>query len=150
MKASPSDIAEALRTGRLGTATVTDRTPKAEPMIGRWVLTIPGYQPVTLNSLMGCNPYTIHRKKQADKKKIAGEAVLAGIPKAWCRRAVALTIILGPRQRAADPDAFWKATLDSLVSCGLLVDDSRQWVRLGAVDFERGERGTIIALEDIP
>ncbi len=150
MKASTHDISTALRTGRLGTAEIEDKTPVPVAAAGRWVLTIPGYQPVPLNALIGHNPYTIHRRKQEDKKKIAAESALAGIPKAWCRRSVSLTIILGPRQRACDPDAYWKCLLDSLVACGLLLEDSRQWVKLGTVEFERSKRATIITLEDIP
>jgi hypothetical protein len=45
--------------------------------------------------------------------------------------------LLGPRQRGADPDAYWKSLLDALVHAGLLVDDSPKWCELGPVRFER-------------
>ncbi len=38
MKATQSEIDDAIRTGRLGTATVTDRTPRAEPQPVRYLL----------------------------------------------------------------------------------------------------------------
>ena len=47
---------------------------------------------------------------------IGGHALEAGIPRATGRRRVSLHIVLAPRQRAGDPDAFWKSTLDALVA----------------------------------
>jgi hypothetical protein len=48
------------------------------------------------------------------------------------------------------PDSYWKSLLDALVHAGLLVDDNRQHVQLGEVEFERGTaRATTITLEDL-
>jgi hypothetical protein len=59
-------------------------------------------------------------------------------------------LTLAPRQRACDPDAFWKSTLDALVHAGLLVDDNRQGCELGEVRFDRGTaRRTVIVLADL-
>lgn len=90
------------------------------------------------------------RLKRADRNLVAGYARMAGIPWAMRRRQVDLMITLGPRQRGADPDAYWKSLNDALVKAHMLVDDSRQWVRLGPVEFERGpERSTMITLRDL-
>lgn len=90
------------------------------------------------------------RMKKSDREMVAGYARLAEVPKAKRKRRVRLTIVLGPRQRGADPDAFWKGLLDSLVAAELLVDDSKEWVELAPVEYERGkERATRIVLEDM-
>jgi hypothetical protein len=70
-------------------------------------------------------------------------------PRATVRRRVTIVIVLGPRQRGADPDAYFKATGDALKDCGALVGDSKEWVEWLPVRYERGESaGTIIELED--
>lgn len=70
-------------------------------------------------------------------------------PKATAKRRVRITIVLGYRQRGADPDAFFKATGDALKHCGALVDDSKEWVEWLPVRYEHGrEVKTIIELED--
>jgi Holliday junction resolvase RusA-like endonuclease len=69
--------------------------------------------------------------------------------KATGKRRVTITIILGPRQRGADPDAYFKAVGDALVDCGALVDDSRKWVEWMPVRYDRGKNtGCMIELED--
>jgi hypothetical protein len=115
----------------------------------RHVLTIPGWHPNTVNQLLRSVRERI-RLKKADRQLIATYARLAGIPPAAGKRRVSLCITLGPGQRAADPDAYWKSLLDALVQCGQLVDDNRQGCELGEVAFERGgERKTTIMLEDL-
>jgi hypothetical protein len=112
-------------------------------------LTIPNWQPATVNQLLVGVRGRIRLKKQ-DRELVGWYARAAGIPRATTPRRVSLRITLGPRQRAADPDAHWKSLLDALVCAGLLVDDSRKWVQLGAVVFERGPaRSTAIVLEDV-
>jgi hypothetical protein len=77
-------------------------------------------------------------------------ARLARILPAKGKRRVSLHLTLAPRQRAADPDAFWKSTLDALVAAELLTDDNRQSVELGTVTFDRGPaRRTVITLADL-
>jgi Holliday junction resolvase RusA-like endonuclease len=64
---------------------------------------------------------------------------------------VSLQIILPPRERRCDPDAYWKSTLDALVHAKMLINDSSVWVELGSVDFDRtsGNRATRILLEEL-
>jgi hypothetical protein len=112
-------------------------------------IVIPRWHPTALNRLLGCHWGTRSRLKRADTDLIAICARQAGVPRATGRRRVSLQITLAPRQRAADPDSFWKALLDGLVRAGLLVDDDRFGVELGDVTFGRGpEPGTVIVLED--
>lgn len=62
-----------------------------------------------------------------------------------------LHLILPPRGRKCDPDAFWKSTLDGLVHAGLLVDDRHSCVELAPVEYSRGPvAATKITLVDIP
>lgn len=114
----------------------------------RWEIVLPGYHPVTLNRLLGC-----HWAIAAKRKKLWMRAIglfSAHVPRATGKRRVSLKVTLAPRQRAFDPDAPWKATLDALVRLGLLTDDNRQGVELGLVLFERGtEKATTITLEDM-
>lgn len=113
-------------------------------------IVIPGWHPARLNQWDGRHWSVRSRLKKADRELVGVYAKLARIPLAMGKRRVSLRITLGPRQRAGDPDAFWKSTLDALVHAGLLVDDNRQNVELGRVDFDRGPaRATAIALEDI-
>lgn len=112
---------------------------------------IPGWHPARLNQLLDRCWQRAYRRKKADLKVVAAYVrVVQRVPKAAGKRRVSLTIRLGPRQRAGDPDAYWKSLLDALVGCGLLVDDSRQWVELAPVSFERGERAaTVLVIEDL-
>lgn len=121
----------------------------APPRPAVHVLRIAGWHPTPLNKLVGRHPMQAHKLKADDKAQVRIEAVIQRIPPAAFRRTVSLTITLAPRQRACDPDAYWKSLLDALVGAVLLVDDSRQWCRLGSVTFDRGERrSTTITLTD--
>ena len=113
-------------------------------------LRIERWQPAPLNSLINCHWATAARRKRVDKNMIAHYCKTARIPLAPGPREVSLLVTLGPKQRAPDPDSLWKSTLDALVHAGMLIDDNRQYVRQGSVDFERGsERATLITLTDI-
>lgn len=115
----------------------------------RWTIEIDDYHPIRLNQLIGCHWATVRRRKDSVYRTLRWRSL--DIPRAAGRRRVTLRLTLGPRQRAGDPDAYWKALLDACVRLGLLVDDSRTWVELAPVEFERGERKrTVIELEDIP
>lgn len=115
----------------------------------RHVLDIPGWLPCRLNQLLG-HWSTRHRLKKADRETVGLYARQAGIPRARGKRRVSLVLTLAPRQRAADPDAWWKSVLDALTACGLLVDDNRQGCELGSVTFQRGrQKATTIILEDV-
>ncbi|HYT93653.1 MAG TPA: hypothetical protein VEL76_33350 [Gemmataceae bacterium] len=119
-------------------------------MSGPFTLTIPDWNPTPLNKLLG-HWARRHRLKRGDADLVMFYSRLQGIPAATGRRRVSLRVTLGPRQRAPDPDALWKSTLDALVRTGLLLNDDRFDVELGSVEFERGPaRATAILLEDMP
>jgi hypothetical protein len=119
-------------------------------MTGHYVLTVDRWHPARLNQWDGRHWARRHRMKRADLELVALLARSAGIPPAKGKRRVSLRLTLAPRQRAADPDAFWKSTLDALVHAGLLLDDNRQHVELGDVTFARGPvRRTDIVLDDL-
>jgi hypothetical protein len=112
-------------------------------------LLIPHWHPIRLNQIVGGHWARGHRLKRVDRELVAAYAAGGASPAIGPRR-VRLTIVLGPRQRAADPDAYWKSLLDALVHAGLLLDDNRQNCELEPVRFERGERmGTVIELFDL-
>jgi len=116
-----------------------------------YILTIPDWAPTPLNKLLSAHWGTPAKRKKADARMIWAYAASAQIPKATGKRSVELTITLAPRQRAADPDAYFKSGCDALVRCGLLTDDNRQGVELLPVRFKRGERkATRIVLRDLP
>lgn len=117
--------------------------------MGEYVLHIEDWQPTPLNKLMGGHWSKAHRQKNRDLAIICGYAVQAKIPVATSKRSVELTITLGPKQRGADVDAYFKSLNDALVRCRLLTDDNRQGVELLPVRFERGARkATRIVLKD--
>jgi hypothetical protein len=112
-------------------------------------LTVPNWHPARVNELLG-HWRKAHRLKSADRNTVVLEAYRQGVPKARGKRRVHLEIVLGPGQRGADPDAFWKSSLDALVRAGLLVDDRKECVELAPVTFSRGERkATVITLTDL-
>ncbi len=117
---------------------------------GSYRLVVPGLQPTRLNQLINCHWGTAATQKAVDRRVIAAAVYLSKIPAATGARRVRLTITLGKGQRAADPDAYWKSTLDALVACGMLIDDNRQHVELAPVVFDRArEPATTIELEDL-
>lgn len=117
----------------------------------RYTLKIGNWHPARLNQWDGCHWSKRAKLKRVDRDIVALNAHAFGIPKATGKRRVSLTLTLAPRQRAGDPDAYWKSLLDALVHAGLLVDDNRQHVEIGGVAFQRGPlRITEITLEDVP
>jgi hypothetical protein len=112
-------------------------------------IVIPNWHPCRLNDLYAGHWARRARLKRADRELIGAYARLQAIPRATGKRRVALTITLGPRQRAADCDAYHKSLLDALVHTGILLDDSPAWCELSPVQFRRGERGTEITLTDL-
>ncbi len=131
-----------------GTATVIEaKRPAAR---GPWVVTMLHYHPVPLNDLIGRGPMVVHGIKRKSDRRIGDEVALARVPPATAKRRVGLRIILGPKQRGCDGDAYWKVLLDSLVACRALKDDSRHWCETTPVEFERGKaKATILTLEDV-
>ena len=110
---------------------------------------IPHWHPTPLNRLLKTHWAVANRYKSMDRDIIQSYANVYGMKPATGHRTVRLTIHMRPKQRAADPDAYWKSLLDALVHAKLLVDDSRTHCTLGGVEFLRGaEVATTIELED--
>lgn len=111
---------------------------------------IPNWHPATLNQLLA-GRWQAAKLKRQDRAIIAAYARNAAlIPLALGKRRVGLRIVLGPRQRAGDPDCYWKSLLDALTHASLLTDDNRQGVELAPVRFDRDEqRRTEITLTDL-
>ncbi len=96
---------------------------------------------------MTCHWANAGRLKKLDLMVI--QVASNGLPKAQGKRRVRMTVTLSKYQRAPDPDALWKTTLDALVHAGMLTDDNRQGVELDPVEFMRGtEQATTILLMD--
>jgi Holliday junction resolvase RusA-like endonuclease len=107
--------------------------------------------PPRLNQLMGCHWATAHKRKMAYYRLLGTAAkAVAQVPEAKTKRRVSLEVILGYRQKGADPDSFLKVVLDALVWCGVLKDDSKEWVEIGSVSYRRGPRAAmVVVLEDV-
>lgn len=119
--------------------------------MNEWRIKIDGWQPTPLNQLLNGHWAVAAKKKRADRDSVAIGCIQAGLPPATGKRRVSLQIVLGPRQRSCDPDAYWKSLLDALVWCKALVDDRRQCVELEPVRFGRGPvMGCVITLTDAP
>lgn len=128
------------------TAAVTESQILAGCLRAWYSLEIPAHPP-TLNQLMRGK---LQSRMRLSKTWRSVVAALWDGTKATSKRRVWITIILGPRQRGADPDAYFKATGDALVACGALVDDSKEWVEWLPVQYGRGKSPrTIIELDDL-
>lgn len=115
-----------------------------------WSVRIENWHPTPLNKLMNCHWAKRNRLKKSDYVVVAAAMYSADIPKASCKRKVWIEIVLGPRQRGCDGDAYLKVALDALVACGALKNDNKEWMELGGISFGRGPRkATIITLEDV-
>jgi hypothetical protein len=63
---------------------------------------------------------------------------------------VSLEIVLTGRQQRTDPFSYAKSLNDALVRCGMLVDDSSEFVEWGGTVYSRGKEGsTTIVLEEL-
>jgi hypothetical protein len=118
--------------------------------MSQWTITIPAYTPTSVNKLLSLHPYSRSRAKRGDYELVAYYAKQAGVPPATGHRKVGLEVILGPRQRACDPDNLNKVFRDALKHAGLIVDDSKRWATFTEPVITRGsERATIITLEEV-
>ena len=111
---------------------------------------IPHWHPTPLNRLFGSHWATASRMKKADAAIIA--IYCRAIPKATGKRRLSVEIVLKPKQRRCDPDAYHKSLCDALVKAKCLVNDSSHYVELSPVQYERGtdrEWGTKLTLENI-
>lgn len=113
----------------------------------RFIIRIPNWHPAPVNRLYSGHWAKRKRLKEKDADIVAHYA--QPWPKATSKRRVKVAIVLGPRQRACDSDAYFKSLLDALKHAGMIVDDSPKWVELAPVEFTRGDRATEIWLEDI-
>lgn len=116
----------------------------------KYTVEITGWHPAKVNQWDGRHWAVRSKLKKADRDTVFWAVRAFGVPAASGKRRVGLTIVLGPRQRAGDPDCYWKSLLDGLVAAGVLVDDNRQGVELEPVRFCRGKcKATIITIEDV-
>lgn len=113
-------------------------------------VTIPHWHPTLLNKLLTSHWAAAARMKQGDMQMIGVYLYQAKVPKATGKRRVQIEIVLGKGQRAGDPDAYYKTTLDALKRLGHLKDDNRQWLELVPVKFSRAaESATIIRITEL-
>lgn len=114
---------------------------------------IPHWHPTPLNRLMRMHWAERARINTSEIALISAYADIAAVPrKCKTRQRVQMTIFLKPRQRACDPDAQLKNVLDALKRYGAIVDDSRTWLDLAPVQYERGSKdawGTLIEIQRV-
>jgi hypothetical protein len=116
----------------------------------RWEIQIDGWRPASLNELLKGGPWGAHRLKRRDREYMVLFANLARVPRATAKRRVSLRIVLPPKQRRFDIDAFQKSTLDACTHAGLVKDDNPKYADWGGVDYIRGKvLSTTIIIEDI-
>ena len=110
---------------------------------------IPSWNPVPINKWRGRHWGVRHKLQRGQAAIIGVYALQQGVPKATGRRKVRLTVY--KPGKAPDADAYDKSLLDALVTCGLLVDDSQEWIegRMEVVVIKSKQRRTLIRLEDV-
>ena len=121
--------------------------------MAKYSILIPNFFPTPLNKLL-CHWAVAAKYKKKDRQMIAAYGAMHKVPKATRKRRVTLRIYLQKRQRAWDPDALWKSTLDALVHAGLLTNDNKEGCELAPVEYcrlnnEAHKTETMIILEDI-
>lgn len=116
---------------------------------GPWTFRIPNWAPTPLNKIL----YGQHWTAGSKHKKADGEIIAhygRGVPQAVRKRSVSLHVVFPPGKRMPDVDSFWKSALDSLVACGILVNDSAAWCVMEPVQYSRGQTlVTFITVEDV-
>jgi Holliday junction resolvase RusA-like endonuclease len=125
------------------------RVPEEVPILKKHYLRLEGFTPTSLNKLVG-HWARRARLKRGDRQRVQAAAIDQQVPWAAGKRRVSLIVTLGKGQKRMDPDNVFKSILDALTAASLIVDDSGQWVELGPVEWKRGERQTVIVLEDVP
>src|SRR5947209_8313257 len=91
-----------------------------------WTLTVPRWRPPACNSWRGRHWSKAHKLRKAAEQLLATDARQQRIPQAAGRRRVTVEVVLAPRMRQPDRDAFDKLLLDALVNVGLLLDDGER------------------------
>lgn len=116
----------------------------------RQQLTFTGWQPCKLNTLINLHWAERGRRKVADYQVVATTAFQQGLTRANGKRRVSLIIRHRKGVKPVDPDSYWKVIADALVKCGLLKDDSGEWMESGSVSYEVAkEKGLVVVLEDL-
>src|SRR6185369_1450814 len=87
-------------------------------------LSVPHWRPALCNTWRGRHWSVAHRLRKQTVQLLGVYARLQQVPPATGRRRVSVEIVLAPRQRQPDRDAFDKLLLDALTGAGLLLDDS--------------------------
>lgn len=115
-------------------------------MSGIYKIEIEDWHPAKVNSWDGRHWRVKHRIKKSDREMIFWYS--RHIPPATSKRTVTLEIVLGKGERGGDPDSYWKSLLDALKASLAIKDDSKEWVELMPVTYSRGQKKTIITLEE--
>jgi len=118
---------------------------------GVWVVEMPGYNPPSVNRLIGQHWGKLVRHKRLAYDALAIAVYRAGVPRARGKRRLSVTVTQAGRGRLMDASNVLKVLEDGLVRCGALRDDGPAFLELGKIEVRRGEqRGTCIELEDRP
>jgi hypothetical protein len=116
---------------------------------GRWEVMIEGWFPYRLNQLLSAHKYKRGKMKYEDAQVIGQALREAGVSRATGKRRLQYVIVLAPKQRGADGDAFDKSLRDGLKRAGAIKDDNRQWLDAEKPLYERaGVKGIRVILED--
>jgi hypothetical protein len=114
------------------------------------ILYLPDYSPISLNKLLKMHWAEQGRVKKGDKQIVSHYAGEQMLKPAIGKRRVSLFVTLAKGGKRMDEDNIFKVLLDSLVACGLLKNDSPNWVERGKVTWAKGEtRETFVLLEDV-
>lgn len=108
------------------TAVAVPICTRLEVSPGRWQVTIANYCP-TSDNVRAKGVKAWNRAKKADREVIRDWlADFARVPRASCRRRLSMWVTKkGPQVDGANLN---KSFRDGLVNCGLLVDDSAEWL----------------------
>lgn len=122
---------------------------------GRWEVAIDDWMPASKNLKHG-RKWRWHKARIGDNQIVAHYLSLGGVPKAWCRRLAALTVIKRSNRRGArDGQNFEESFYDSLVCGGFLIDDKPEWLarRVTEIVVDRAlevEVRSVVVIEDLP
>jgi Holliday junction resolvase RusA-like endonuclease len=110
------------------------RLASLEATPGRWEAVLNDFRFASDNlRARGVRVWAAAKKRD---REVIRELLVGRIPPATGRRKVMLVVTKKSRRGVTDPSNLLKSTLDSLVSCGLLVDDSQQWLEGVTVRIE--------------
>lgn len=114
-----------------------------------WTLRIDGWRPARLNELLTVHWAVAQRRKNADALRLLVACQNAKVPLAEGKRRVTLVWGLDKGERTPDADGLFKSLLDGLVRAGRLKDDNPKWLECAPVQFQRGQKGIAVTLEDV-